>query len=243
MFKTKVNCSLFFTQCIGCALPLTGQQGLCPTCQASLPTSDGICLACGHLLRPHRNCKHCSSSTELSAAGTSGHSPLSAYYMPWRYRYPVRQMIQSAKYDRKIYVFKALAQAALPLLLAQRNDAPLPDLLIPIPMSPAKQQARGFNQAEAISAIFSAALGIPYQTGLNRQGKQQTQAGLTRAERLGNLNNAFILGQPLNCSRIALIDDVVTTGATLTAAAQVIHKAHPKVTIEGWALARTPALS
>ncbi|MDI9244885.1 phosphoribosyltransferase family protein [Marinobacter sp. CHS3-4] len=114
-----------------------------------------------------------------------------------------------------------------------------PELLIPAPMHPARRRKRGFNQAADIAEHLSRELGIPWSAdSLKRTRYTPTQRGLNRQARLANLQGVFAVTKLLP-DRVALVDDVITTGATTRQLAAVMKEVGVKE-IEIWALARTP---
>ncbi|MDO6443803.1 ComF family protein [Marinobacter sp. 2_MG-2023] len=114
-----------------------------------------------------------------------------------------------------------------------------PDILIPSPMFPARRRKRGFNQARDIAESLGKALSIPVDTGVVRRvHKVQAQRGLSREARLANLRGVFKVCAAVP-ERVAIVDDVVTTGATVRVLASALREAGAKE-IQIWALARTP---
>ena len=114
------------------------------------------------------------------------------------------------------------------------------DLLMPVPLHPLKQRERGFNQAEALAHRLGKQLGVTVDsTSLRRMETTKTQTLLTRSERTANVNRAFALrkGADFSKARIILIDDVLTTGATTSACAQVLRRAKAE-RIRVWTVAR-----
>ncbi len=97
--------------------------------------------------------------------------------------------------------------------------------IIPVPLHPKRMQERGYNQAEVIARGISEAMGLPVVPDvLLRNVYTQTQTRKTRLERMSNLSGAFILNNPekIKGEHILLVDDVVTTGATLETCAQTL---------------------
>jgi len=147
------------------------------------------------------------------------------------------------------YKYRGQRQYARPLLhemgaqaamLLNRDPERRPDLLIAAPMHRKRQRKRGFNQAAEIAEAISRQTGIPWTDRLiQRTRKALPQSGLDRKQRLTNLRGLFeIQGQVP--AQVALVDDVVTTGATAGTLATLLRR-HGAVRVEIWALARTPA--
>lgn len=107
-----------------------------------------------------------------------------------------------------------------------KNKIPTDLLVIPIPLTAKRLRWRGFNQAEIIAREFSKYFAYKFNSDLKREGKQNTQASLNENDRLENIKNAFTWsGENLKGKNILLIDDVVTTGATINEAAETLKKA------------------
>lgn len=101
-----------------------------------------------------------------------------------------------------------------------------PDFVIPIPLSKKRERWRGFNQARILAEKFSAVNGYQLSNGLRRTKHNQPQASLPENERLDNIKNVFRYDdEPLAGQTVLLIDDVVTTGATLNEAARILKLA------------------
>jgi len=208
----------------------------CPDCIADFPLNKHACRTCALPLPFARSglCGRClkqQPSQDLSFA-------------PWLYRFPVDRMISRYKYQGSRVLGRALADAWLSQYQAQRSRSeglylPRPNVLIPCPMHPEQLQRRGFNQASELASHIGLALNIPVDRHrLIRTGRSPRQATLTRAERLRNLKGNFrCLGKPP--ARVAIIDDVITTGATADALCNTLRAAGAEH-VQVWALARTP---
>jgi ComF family protein len=101
------------------------------------------------------------------------------------------------------------------------------DVLVPVPLHPTRQRERGFNQASLLAELLSARISIPCKPVLKRIRYTTTQTALDRAERMENLHNAFRLRKNADVRglRVLLIDDVLTTGSTLSECARVLKRA------------------
>ncbi|SFR52368.1 comF family protein [Marinobacter daqiaonensis] len=224
--------------CVNC-LGKDARQGLCSGCRSDLPINHTCCHRCGLPLilampRPGLICGECLK-----------HPP--AYdraFMPWRYEFPVDRMISHYKYHRqRAFGRPLLADMAghVEAYLAACPDQ-RPDLLVPAPMHRQRERQRGFNQAAEIAEAISQRTGIPWSgQRVRRVRKSAAQSGLDRQERLRNLRGVFEVNGEVP-AHLAIVDDVVTTGATMRTLAWLLRK-HGAERIQVWALARTPAHS
>jgi len=151
------------------------------------------------------------------------------------YAFPIDALLHSLKYRTNL----ALAPVLADLLLAQIDGAALPDFIVPMPLHPVRLRERGFNQAIEIARRISKKTGVPLLPALCRRVRDTTsQTGLPWKEREKNIRDAFDCEGKLNGKRIALVDDVMTTGATLNELARVLRKCGA-VHISAWVVART----
>jgi ComF family protein len=155
----------------------------------------------------------------------------------FRYEDPVDEMITGLKFQGELGFARVLGT-----LLAQalrKRGAPLPDLIIPMPLHLSRLRERGFNQCEAIAAHVARRIGIRMDARLlYRRRATLPQSGLSAVARTDNLRGAFAMqGDRVPPTHVALLDDVMTTGNTATAAATVLQAAGCRH-IEIWACAR-----
>jgi ComF family protein len=101
------------------------------------------------------------------------------------------------------------------------------DIIVPVPLHPTRLRERGFNQARLLAELLSARISIRCKRVLKRIRYTTTQTALDRAERIENLHNAFRLRKNADVRglQVLLIDDVVTTGSTLSECARVLKRA------------------
>jgi ComF family protein len=230
--------TLFPPRCVGC-----GRRGsvFCPTCIVSVraPAAQ-VCAHCGEPLpsdaggaEPVGLCARCQ-------VGPPG--PLTGLRVAARYEDRLRRAILALKYHRQRRVAESLGD-----LLAETGHGLLAsvDLVIPVPLHARRQRERGFNQAELLARRCAARLGLPMRSDLLvRVRATPPQVRLAMAARHANVAGAFAatLGAPvaLGERRVLLVDDVCTSGATLTATAGAL-RASGAATVWGLAVAR-PAL-
>jgi ComF family protein len=165
-------------------------------------------------------CPNCADGLRPAPASTLAGIPLVA---AGRLEGPLQQAIHTYKYRARPQLSSVLAQPLSRAIVAA--GVTLPALTF-VPLHPQRHRERGFNQAERLAAELSRALRVPLLSGLTRVRATPAQVGLSQAERQANLAGAFrwTAAQP-PADGLGLVDDVCTTGATLTAAAQAVAEA------------------
>jgi ComF family protein len=155
----------------------------------------------------------------------------------FEYRFPVDRLVQRFKFGGDLAIGRWLA-----LQLAQRAASePRPDLLVPTPLASARLRSRGFNQALEIARVVARRHRLCLEArALARIRDTPPQHLLSRAARRRNLRGAFRCDTPVEGLRVAIVDDVVTTGATADALAGLLLR-HGAREVAVWAVARTPA--
>ena len=224
--------------CVLCSLP-SDNEPVCTACVADLPALIGLqCPRCALPLQTN------STSTPIDCPDCAHHKPaFDTAVAAWSYSFPVDALIQDFKYGHHLYLAGFLGQHLAQSLKRQWAAQPgprLPDLIIPMPLHANRLKSRGFNQAAEIARHISNYLDIPWSSNsLIRLYDTAPQAGLHRNERWSNLRGAFVCPKPLQDANILLVDDVLTTGASLSACAEVLRHAgasHVDVAV----IARTP---
>jgi ComF family protein len=215
--------SLLQQECVLCAAKVHA-QGLCAACHEHMPY---LCAPC---------CKMCAlpiPDGELCGACLSDPPAFDSTHAAFSYSFPVDVMIQALKYQGNLAIAPILAAALLP-----KADVQL-DYLIPVPLSTARLRERGFNQALEIARIISKKSGVSLlANACSRILDNPPQAGLPWKERTKNIRGAFLCNVELRGKKVALLDDVMTTGATLNELAKVVRK-QGAIEINAWVVART----
>ncbi len=189
---------------------------------AALPRiTDPRCLTCGHpfdgWLEGDRSCPHCA---EL-------HPAFDRAICAFRALGPVRHILHRIKYARSPYLADDLVAAAATDETFRRHLAG--SILVPVPLHTVKAWTRGYNQSERIATALARHIpGCTVASLLEKHTATESQTRLDRTKRLRNVAKAFRLkrGQAIDPSRrYVIIDDVLTTGATLHACAAVLRAA------------------
>ena len=201
---------------------------LCVHCGDPVPAArPGVCRWCRATLRPlGPGCRRCSLPRPGSPADCgrcrdwpSGLSAVAAV----RYTGAAESIAHALKYRGWTHLAD-LCAAAMADSLGDRAFGL--DVLVPVPLHAARLRARGFNQSALIAASLSARLGIPVLDALVRSRPTRSQVGLGRAARRRNVEAAFDARAGLRPgAATCLVDDVATSGATLSAAAQALDAA------------------
>jgi ComF family protein len=161
----------------------------------------------------------------------------------WRYSFPIDALINRFKHQARWPLGRLLAELlSHHLQHAFSEGLAKPDLLLPVPLSRQRLRQRGFNQAQMLAGWLSHSLQLPLlEHVLVRSHDSPAQQLLSAAERKRNLRKAFALADhaPIQGRHIALIDDVLTTGATAEAIARLLRKAGA-ARVDVYCLARTP---
>lgn len=231
--------SLFPQDCLLCQLPSERPVALCRDCESSLIANTHHCRQCALPLTPTAE----AGSIRVCADCLASAPGFARVVAPLVYDDNLAFLISRWKYHRQ--------QALTPLLayLWLHNTPALtpPDLLLAVPLHWRRLLLRGFNQTElllrAIAGTHPALRGVGRDTRLLRRSRATLpQASRGAGARATNLAGAFTVTRRCDNLRVAVIDDVLTTGATARAIAAELHRAGA-AEVEIWCLARTPAPS
>jgi len=209
----------------------------CLACgQAGLVESPSFCADCSEQLSKLSRtsmCPHCARPLPSEAAcgwcEADGIYPLDKIVALAPFREPLRKMIHGIKYASRWPAAEILADRMLaePRIASMLDET---DALVAVPLHWTRQISRGYNQASAIARVLSRRRGIPLVRAIVRLKNTVSQTALpNRRHRQDNLRNAFGLIRPQAVAgkRVALVDDVTTTNATLKAAARAMGEAKP----------------
>ena len=229
---TEIGHSLLSPACLLCggiARATTGvpaRSVLCEPCAAALPALPAV------------HCRICAVPLESgSVCGPCLRRPphFDRVIAAYTYSYPVDALVHALKYGGELAVARLLGEALAGI------EASRPDLLIPMPLSPQRLRERGFNQAQEIARLVGARLQIEVAPDICRKiVETPPQATLPWKERARNVRGAFVCDADLEGLRVAVVDDVITTGSTLNEFARVLRRTGA-IEVAGWVVARTPS--
>lgn len=216
---------LFALRCLVCGEPGAAGRDLCAACHQDLPWQGPACLRCA-LPMPHPStCGQCLQHAP----------PLGEAHAVFHYAFPLDRLLPRLKFQRDLAAGRVLAQA-----MAERCALwPQPDALLAVPLHRARLRQRGYDQALELAKPLARALQLPFlDRALHRRNATLAQSLLDAGARQRNLRGAFEVakGQVLP-AHVALLDDVMTTGATLHAAARVLLDAGVQQ-VDAWVCAR-----
>ncbi len=200
--------------CADCAARVNWlRQPVCPLCGNEMDRPADSCYACVQRPFPMRQVR--------TAVYFSG---------------PVQTLIHKFKYENMFALARPLADW---MVQSWPQWDYVPDMIVPIPLHRHRQQARGYNQSELLAAQLCRHVGLPLMTTLLRRERYtQPQVGLSAVDRHANLSGAFTADADLvHGKHILLVDDVFTTGATLSVATEILLTAGAQ-TVSGYCLAR-----
>jgi competence protein ComFC len=209
---------------------------VCTLCGGNTRAGEYLCEQCeskaARIVAPF--CQQCSEPfggavTSVFTCANCAHRTIyfDAAVAAYRGRGIVRQIIHDFKYGRQVHLRHPVARWLCAAFHDERLSGRQFDMIVPVPLHPTRQRERGFNQANLIAKLLSARISIPCKPVLQRVRYTTTQTALDRAERMENLHNAFRLRKKANVRglRVLLIDDILTTGSTLSECARVLKRA------------------
>lgn len=229
--------------CLLCSAQHTGPTTLiCEACRTDLPYLDIQCYQCAITLEESEKTPTTTDShDQICGNCLKNPPPFNRSFAPLNYAMPIDRLISDFKYRNKLINGRLLSQLMLQEIQAHYRGQALPDLLLPVPLHWRRQLRRGYNQSQCVASYLGSQLRIPVELRrIARTRRTPTQQGLNKKERQRNLKDAFTVKRPLAGEVVAIIDDVMTTGATCAEISRELLNTGAKE-VHIWALARTPA--
>lgn len=221
----KIGHYLMPHDCLLCGIA-TGEALICGDCFAALPHHDQpACPQCALPTPDGQLCGRCLNNSPAFDRAVAA----------FDYRYPLAEVLHNFKYAGQLALGRFLAETLLERVQHER----WPDVLLPMPLHPARLRERGFNQAAEIAKRAALATALPLSFDLLAKVRDTApQASLPWKDRQANMKGAFACTADITGKRIVLIDDVMTTGATLNEAAKALKKSGA-TDVAVWVVART----
>jgi len=216
-------------RCLLCGDAGANGLDLCAGCASELPRNHSCCARCAlPLATPAALCGECQRHPP----------PWQAAWAPFRYGWPLDRLESRYKFAADLAAGRALAT------LWQREPRPidLPELLLSVPLHPTRLRRRGYNQALELARPLAKQFDIPLRHDvLERVRRTDAQTELDAASRRRNVRGAFRLRGNIELpAHVAILDDVMTTGATLAECSRVLRSGGVE-RVDVWALARAPS--
>ncbi len=217
------------SRCLICGAAGEPGRDICVGCRRELPwLGRAACACCAEALAQgaHR-CGRCQR-----------HPPAFARTRAvFTYAEPVSHLIQELKFDARLHVARLLGELMADSLAAGAVDE-WPDLLIPVPLHARRLRQRGFNQSVELGRFVARELGLPLLVdGCRRLRATAPQVGKSARQRRANLAAAFTVSADVAGRRVALLDDVMTTGSTVDLLARAVRRAGASQ-VQVWVCAR-----
>ncbi len=211
-------------RCLVCGADGADGLDLCGDCRDELPPCGPACPRCGLRRAVPGLCRRCRRTPPPFVATCAAYS----------YRFPLDRLLPRFKFHGDLAAGRLLS-----MLLAQAAAAAArPDALVPVPLHRSRLRARGYDQALELARPVARALALPLlPQALRRVRATVAQTDLDAAARRRNLRAAFAPGPGLLPAHVALVDDVMTTGATLAEAAATLRRAGV-ARVDVWVVAR-----
>jgi len=236
--STRAHCALGWIRrtlyppaCVLCNLP-AGSDDLCAACAGDLAKNSHACACCALPLQSplDATCGQC----------LKRHPFFDLSHAPYIYDYPLDRLIQRFKFQGDLRCGRILAAILLRSLQQNRVAARI-QALIPVPLFRKRLVERGFNQSLELARDLGKGLGLPVLNNyLSRTRDTHAQSELGADLRQANVRGAFDLQKVENLPpRVALVDDVMTTGSTVNECAKTLKKAGVEQ-VDVWLLARAP---
>ena len=218
---------VFAPRCLLCGEPGRDRRDLCAACTAALPWNHSACLRCALPLPVPGTCGAC---LQKPPAMTETHAV-------FVYGFPLDRLVPRLKFHHDLAAGRLLSE----LMGQGLSTVPRPAAVVPLPLHASRLRRRGYDQALELARPLARSLKIPLLPELLvRTRATSAQSELDAGARRRNLRRAFAVSAGTDLpSHVALVDDVMTTGATLQAAAATLRRAGV-ARVDAWVCARVP---
>ncbi len=229
-FFQRLIATIYPPSCVLCGSPGFDQMDICASCYQRLPWIESACSQCalpiGSGTKCPLLCGHCQKEPPAFDHSLSLFS----------YRDDAIRLVHQLKFEDKLANARLLGLMLATAVTAGPRE--LPDCIVPVPLHRKRMRRRGFNQSLELARVVGRVCGIPVdRRSILRVRDTQSQTHLNRTQRRQNIRGAFEFREIPGANRVAIIDDVVTTTATVNEMARLLKAAGVKV-VHVWSIAR-----
>ncbi|MDH3378281.1 MAG: ComF family protein [Gammaproteobacteria bacterium] len=223
---TRILEYVFPRYCCLCGDPTTSTTNFCHGCLDDLPWVENACPRCATPLQGPGVCGVCQRSAPFYTRSIAA----------LRYSWPVNRIVHAMKYQGQLDAVDTLA--ALMALKIEGQIARIPQQLIPVPLHPRRLRTRGFNQSlELARRLANRFQVIANSESVIRRVDTRPQTDFDGERRRRNMRDAFLATGSIYCKHVAIVDDVMTSGATCDELAKTLVGAGA-IEVDVWAVAR-----
>ena len=233
--------------CVLCRRRSRRDVDLCRECEAALERNERACPVCAEPAPPG------SAAGEVCGSCIVAPPPWAVTVAPYTYSPPLSRVVEGLKSGNGLREARILGGMLVPAVRVRYRRDALPEALIAMPLTRRRRRERGYNQAELLASVVGREIGKPVVKGrLVRTRHTPPQRTLPRSARLRNVRGAFdvrrtlrerVFAMPAEAmpKRVALVDDVTTTGATVRTASETL-RATGVEEVHVWVAAKTPTV-
>lgn len=230
----RLKSALLPSTCILCSVAVERHIDLCAGCENDLPWLNTVCSVCAMPLTLNVSsqpvsCGHCLQQPPAFFTVTA----------LFHYQTPIDKFITGLKFQQQLLYARLFGELLSVRLQQNYQGCDLPELIIPVPLHPKRLQERGFNQALEIARPVAKKLNLPIDIfHCERVRMTAAQSLLPADERQQNIKDAFKIKLPLDVKYVAVMDDVITTGHTVTELCKTLKRVGVQ-RVDVWSVART----
>ncbi|MBW3549921.1 MAG: ComF family protein [Proteobacteria bacterium] len=233
--------ALWPPRCLLCGEPGAGRLDLCRACAGGLPWNRSACISCAIPLPDPPENGSARRVSQTCGACLRRAPPLTEALAACIYAAPMDRLLPRLKFHRDLATGRLLAQLMAQAFAPTVREWPSAAVLVPVPLHRARLRERGYDQALELARPLARTFGLRLMEGaLQRTRGTSPQSRLDAPQRRRNLDRAFAPRAGMACpAHVALVDDVMTTGATLHSATKALRRAGV-ARVDGWVCARVP---
>lgn len=236
MIMARLLAALFPGICVLCRRQSGRELALCAACERAFERNEAACPICA---------EPAPAVSTAALPGVCGRCltappPWKTTVAPFAYSRPLAAVVEGLKSGNGHVQARILGALMASAIAARYVDEPLPAAVVPVPLTRRRMRQRGYNQADLLANVLAKTLGLRRcRRHLARVKSAPPQRSLARAARLRNVRGAFRARRALPVARVALVDDVTTTGATVRAATEALLAGGARE-VHVWVAAKTP---